>query len=465
MIKTNSNGEFLLNPENVNVVHPLDIQSTINTLLVRMLRSMLTYECWSQNRCSTPIAFVNAEHPCDVPASHIRTLEYGRKVGEAIIPREYRFVPEPFYQPVFIPQRSTTPLPLNDPESEDDMAALFIQQKGGHFETKQRIIPRIPELGPIPIIYSVVQSNENKTLVDNASLPTKDTCNMSFWELLVREMNEASPQLHPCLDPSNYTDYGEAKPKIRKSTKKRIGLKRGLNYGQKRCKTATVEVNSEEQETVSNVFHDRNVDEQFRMMYTHNSEHQITNTTEYSSQTSMHLNSMMFKSPLLQPPASYYCVPGFVMPTEYTRLNVRFFGKARRWMKVSEKSVWVPKIMSTQRLCEFIFSVHFRKLGAVRSEMELVLDLRCVRHGAMVVFGNEKYSCLHPEGMNENEVHSQSALLLLEDSAGTILSHHSGSGSSPAPFRLEATHNRYLHRLCDGLITIHTVATGLLDAT
>ncbi|KAK6766123.1 hypothetical protein RB195_025807 [Necator americanus] len=392
----------------------------------------LTYECWSQNRCSTPIAFVNAEHPCDVPASHIRTLEYGRKVGEAIIPREYRFVPEPFYQPVFIPQRSTTPLPLNDPESEDDMAALFIQQKGGHFETKQRIIPRIPELGPIPIIYSVVQSNENKTLVDNASLPTKDTCNMSFWELLVREMNEASPQLHPCLDPSNYTDYGEAKPKIRKSTKKRIGLKRGLNYGQKRCKTATVEVNSEEQETVSNVFHDRNVDEQFRMMYTHNSEHQITNTTEYSSQTSMHLNSMMFKSPLLQPPASYYwpghpqmyqyqsqmqqctssvsqsspllpppppllsnCTPQSFqsyynnLMTEYTRLNVRFFGKARRWMKVSEKSVWVPKIMSTQRLCEFIFSVHFRKLGAVRSEMELVLDLRCVRHGAMVVFGNE----------------------------------------------------------------------------
>ncbi|EYB88790.1 hypothetical protein Y032_0241g3367 [Ancylostoma ceylanicum] len=39
-ILTNSNGDLLLHPENVNEVHPLDIQSTVNTLVARMLNSM-----------------------------------------------------------------------------------------------------------------------------------------------------------------------------------------------------------------------------------------------------------------------------------------------------------------------------------------------------------------------------------------------------------------------------------------
>ncbi|KAL6723222.1 hypothetical protein Aduo_018250 [Ancylostoma duodenale] len=311
-IQTNSNGDLLLHPENVNEVHPLDVQSTVNTLVVRMLSSMycfvsillhvlqLTYENWFQNRCNTPIAFLNATSLEDVPASHTRTWEYARKVGEAIIPRDYRYIPGPLYQTPVIPPRPVTPLPLNETDSEEDAAPFLLNQKAVHFTSKQKIASHVPELGPIPTIYSVVQNDQKKTLVEDATTPKTDTSNMSFWELLVHEMNQAPPHLHPCVDPSNYMDYSEAKSNERKTSKRR----RGTNPAQKRSKSVKNEMSTGEQDAGANLFEEKNVEEHPLALHSYSSE-QPAATAEYGTNSGMDFNTQ-FKPPLFFPPAPYY---------------------------------------------------------------------------------------------------------------------------------------------------------------
>ncbi|EYC05423.1 hypothetical protein Y032_0082g1573 [Ancylostoma ceylanicum] len=260
----------------------------------------LTYEYWYQNRCNTPIAFINATNLEDVPASHIRTLEYARKVGEAIIPKDYKYIPGPLYQTPVIPLRSVTPLPLNETDSDEDAAPSLLKQKAAHFTSKQKIASHVPELGPIPTIYSIVQNNQKKTLVEDAAAPKTDTSNMSFWELLVQEMNQAPHHLHPCVDPSNYMDYGEAKPNGRKTSKRR----RGTNPAQKRSKTVKTEMGNGEQEGGTNVFDGRNAEERFPNTHSYSNE-QPPATAEFGASSSMNLNAQL-KPPLFFPPAPYY---------------------------------------------------------------------------------------------------------------------------------------------------------------